>query len=98
LSDVIDGLGLALGMLQFVVSLAFMAFWFKMMGNFMRQALSGLNPTLARHKPTGKVAIRRLWCRHRHVSRIKDEYGRAYTACTACGHDVNQGKFKEEWR
>lgn len=98
MGDVIDGLSLTLSFLSFVVMLAFMAFWFTMVGRFMREALSGLNPTLARDPPSAKVMVRRLYCRHRLVARVKNSWGLNYTACTGCGVDVNRGKRKEDWR
>lgn len=98
MSDLIDGLTLGFQVFTWFIGLCFMAFWFKATGNFMRQAMSGLNPTFNRNPPSQKVAFRRFFCRHRHVSNVKDQYGRHYLACTACGHDVNHGKNKEEWR
>lgn len=98
MSDLIDGLSLGFQILSFAVSLAFMAFWFKMMGRFMREALSGLNPTFSRNPPSAKVMLRRMYCSHRSVSRVRNSYGLNYTACTNCGKDVNHGKRQEDWR
>lgn len=93
MGDVIDGIGLAFNILSFVASLAFMAFWFRMIGRFMREAMAGLNPTFNRNPPSGKVLLRRLWCRHRAVARVRNGYGLNYTACTACGIDVSKGNI-----
>lgn len=50
-------------------------------------------------KLTAMCLVRRLWCQHRNVARVKDpSNGRNYTACTYCALDVNQGKPQEEWR
>lgn len=98
MGDVIDGLALGLGVLQFAVFLGFMAYWFSRMGRFSREVASALNPTLARDPPSDKVLLRRMYCRHRQVSRVRNAYGTRYTACVACGVDVNRGKRTEEWR
>lgn len=46
-----------------------------------------------------KCMVRRLWCHHTSVARVKDPHtGRNYTACTYCATDVNEGKPQEEWR
>lgn len=98
MGDVIDGIGLVFNILSFLVSLAFMAFWFTMVGRFMREAMAGLNPTFSRNPPSTRVMFRRLWCQHRAVARVRNSYGLNYTACTTCGTDVNRGKRQEDWR
>lgn len=98
MSDLIDGLTLGFQVFTWAVSMCFMAFWFTMMGRFMREAMVGLNPSFNRNPPTGKVAILRLLCSHRHVSRVQNSWGTKYTACTRCGKDVNRGKRQEAWR
>lgn len=98
MSDLIDGLTLGFQVFTWLVSLAFMAFWFRAIGNFSRQLAGSINPTFNRDQPSQKVSIRRIWCQHRHVSRVRNSWGLQYTACTACGHDVNRGKRKEDWR
>lgn len=98
MSNTIDGLSLGLDFIQWAVSLAFMAFWFKMMGRFMREAMASVNPTFNRNPPSAKVSMRRIWCKHTHVSRLRNSYGLNYTGCTSCGVDVNRGKRPEEWR
>lgn len=98
MGDVIDGISLAFQILSFVVTLGFAAFWFTMVGRFMREAMAGLNPTFSRNPPSFKVAVRRLWCTHKGVSRVQNAWGLKYTACTNCGFDVNRGKRQEDWR
>lgn len=98
MGDVIDGLNLALNFLSWIVGLCFMAFWFSMAGRFMRDLAASINPTFNRNPPTAKVMLRRLWCSHRDVSRVRNSWGLNYTACTMCGKDVNYGKRKEDWR
>jgi hypothetical protein len=45
-----------------------------------------------------RMFLRRLYCRHHHVFRSHDRWGRHYTGCTRCGEDVNKDKQPEEWR
>lgn len=98
MSDLIDGLTLGFSVFTWIVSLCFMAFWFRAIGSFMRQALGGMNPALARDPPTFKVSILRVFCRHHDVSRVQNSWGTKYTACTRCGINVNLGKKQEAWR
>lgn len=98
MGDVIDSLQLGLGVLQFAIMLGFLAYWFTRMGRFSRELASALNPTFRRDPPGDKVLLRRLFCSHREISRVRNAYGLQYTACTRCGIDVNAGKRKEEWR
>lgn len=51
-----------------------------------------------RGAPGPKALLRRIWCRHAHVARTRDPYGRHCTLCVECGTDVNAGKPREEWR
>lgn len=92
MSDLVDGLTLGFQVFSWIVGLFFMAYWFRAMGNFNRSVMASLNPTFNRNPPSGKVALRRLWCSHRHVSRVRNSWGLQYTACTSCGKDVNLGK------
>lgn len=48
--------------------------------------------------PSFRVMARRLWCRHKHVARVRARYGRITTLCTNCAKDVNRGRPREEWR
>ena len=62
-----------------------------------RMWLSTRNPILARNTPTGKYMLRRMFCHHnKGYTKVRDAYGRNYTACTYCGADVNAGKSFEE--
>jgi hypothetical protein len=97
MSDLIDGLHFGFDFLQWMVGLAFMAFWFRAVGRLVREGMRGLNPSLGRDPPSGTIAIRRMWCRHTHISRVRNAWGLNYTACTKCGSDVNAGKRKEFW-
>lgn len=45
-----------------------------------------------------QVLLRRLWCRHHHVARGRDSYGKTSTICVRCNIDVNAGRPSEEWR
>lgn len=45
-----------------------------------------------------RAAVRRIYCKHRHVARVRSPLGRWYTACVRCAKDVNAGKSREFWR
>lgn len=56
-------------------------------------------PGIRRGDPAApNVLLRRLFCKHRVIARVKDPWGRQYTGCAACGTDVNAGKRREDWR
>lgn len=81
-------------------SLTLMVLFYVFVWRLARMWFATLNPVLSRNTPsTGKYILRRMFCRHRGaVARIRDPYGRHYTACGRCGIDVNEGKAREEWR
>jgi len=98
MSDLIDGLRLGFEVFTWLVSMAMMVFYFRLVGAFFRQLAGSINPTLNRDPRTMKISLRRLICNHRHVSRVRNSYGLNYTACTHCVKDVNAGKRTQEWR
>jgi len=48
--------------------------------------------------PSFRVLMRRVYCRHRYLSRIKTRYGYRKTACSGCGKSINANKPRELWR
>lgn len=88
------GVDLLLGLVQ----LAIMAAWLILMWQIVRIFLGPWVHRRGQRFPSPKIMVRRMWCKHRFVARIRDPYGRHYTACGQCGIDVNQGKPREEWR
>lgn len=49
-----------------------------------------------RHElPAMNVLVRRIYCRHRSLSRVKTRYGFRRTVCSRCGTDVNRNKAQE---
>ena len=99
MSEALEWTKLILGTLMQMASLAFSVGMLFIFYRAFRLWMGRLNPTLNRSGiPKGRYLMRRLFCHHRHVSRVRDSYGRNYTGCTRCGEDVNQGKAREEWR
>jgi hypothetical protein len=77
-------IGTGMSVLMFLVMIQFVrTFW-----NFYSEGRHG-------GLPSTRVLLRRIWCRHRILGRVKSRYGFHVTRCAACGVDVNRNRATE---
>lgn len=93
---VFEWVELVLGVLLNLLSLALTVLWLMVLWKVYEHFTQRLPGDNVRLGP--RAAIRRLYCKHRIVARVRSPLGRMYTACARCAKDVNMGKPQEEWR
>lgn len=91
------GVHLVLGLASLALSVWMMTAMMGFMRGMMEHILPN-NPVLNRYARGTKRKLSSLWCNHRApYAKVRDPWGKHYTACSKCGKDLNQGKPQEEW-
>jgi hypothetical protein len=91
-SDAVEWAKFGFQVFAWAVSMAISVVTFMIMGQFVHGLWAFYTEGRGGPPPTFRVLLRRIYCRHRSLSRVKNRYGHRQTLCSECGKDVHKNR------